>query len=111
VLSGEENFQEYFGAAEGAPKPNPVDADRFDRYGIPLEPSVLKWETFDPASTPPRPPTSPTGSDTSSSSTRGIPTRPPSSTPPWAGSGASANIYVTDDGTVVAYSGDDQRFD
>ena len=25
VLSGEENFQEYFGAAEGAPEPNPVD--------------------------------------------------------------------------------------
>ena len=48
VLSGEENFHEYFGAAEGAPKPNPVDADRFDRYGIALEPSALLWETFDP---------------------------------------------------------------
>ena len=23
----------------------------------------------------------------------------------------AANIYVTDDGTVVAYSGDDERFD
>ncbi len=28
VLSGEENFHEYFGAAEGSPAPSPVDADR-----------------------------------------------------------------------------------
>src|SRR5690349_20771310 len=48
VLSGEENFHEYFGAAEGSPAPAPVDADRQDRYGIALEPSSLLWETFDP---------------------------------------------------------------
>ena len=39
VLSGEENFQEYFGAARDAPRAAPVDADRQDRYGIALEPS------------------------------------------------------------------------
>src|SRR5262245_60427427 len=48
VLSGEENFHEYFGAPEGAPKPSPVDADRQERYGVALEPTELKWETFDP---------------------------------------------------------------
>ena len=48
VLSGEENFQSYFGAVEGSAKPNPVDADRYDRYGVALEPSELLWETFDP---------------------------------------------------------------
>ena len=48
VLSGEENFHSYFGAPEGAPKPSPVDADRFDRYGVALEPSELLWENFDP---------------------------------------------------------------
>jgi secreted PhoX family phosphatase len=48
VLSGEENFQSYFGAAEGAPQPSGVDAGRMDRYGVALEPSDLLWETFDP---------------------------------------------------------------
>ena len=112
VLSGEENFQSYFGAAEGAPKPNPVDADRFDRYGLALEPSELLWETFDPRF------------DLTKSANE--PNRfgyivelnpwDPSSTPvKHTAMGRfrheAANIYVTSDGTVVAYSGDDERFD
>ena len=113
VLSGEENFHEYFGAAEGAPKPNPVDADRYDRYGVALEPSeLLVGDLRPPLRRSPRPPTSPTGSATSSSSTRGIRTRRRSSTPRMGRfKHEGANIYVTDDGTVVAYSGDDERFD
>ena len=112
VLSGEENFQEYFGAAEGAPKPNPVDADRFDRYGIPLEPSVLKWETFDPRFDATKTPNEPNRFGYI------VELNPwdPNSTPvKHTAMGRfrheGANIYVTDDGTVVAYSGDDQRFD
>jgi uncharacterized protein len=112
VLSGEENFHSYFGAPEGAPKPSPVDADRFDRYGVALEPSELLWENFDPrfdvAKTPnevnrfgwvvevnPWDPNS----------------KPIKHTALGRLKHEAATIYVTSDGTVVAYSGDDERFD
>lgn len=112
VLSGEENFQSYFGSPEGAPKPSPVDADRQDRYGIALEPSELLWETFDPrfdaAATP----------NEVNRFGYVIEVNPwdPASTPvKHSAMGRfkheGANIYVTGDGTVVAYSGDDERFD
>ena len=112
VLSGEENFQSYFGAAEGAPKPNPVDADRLDRYGIPLEPSELVWETFDP-----RFDVTKTLNETNRFGYI-VEVNPwdPNSTPvKHSAMGRfrheAATIYVTTDGTVVAYSGDDQQFD
>lgn len=112
VLSGEENFHSYFGAAEGSPAPNPVDADRHDRYGVALEPSELLWETFDPrfdlAKTP------------NEVNRFGYivelnPWDPDSTPVKHSAMGRfkheGANIYVTDDGTVVAYTGDDERFD
>jgi hypothetical protein len=112
VLSGEENFHSYFGAPDGAPKPSPVDADRQDRYGVALEPSELIWESFDPrfdvAKTP------------NEANRFGwvIEVNPwdPSSKPiKHTAMGRlkheAATIYVTSDGTVVAYSGDDERFD
>ena len=112
VLSGEENFQEYFGAAQNAPKPGPVDADRFDRYGIPLEPSALRWETFDPRFDVTKAPNEPNRFGYV------VELNPwdPNSTPvKHTALGRfrheGANVYVTTDGTVVAYSGDDQRFD
>jgi hypothetical protein len=112
VLSGEENFHSYFGAPEGAPKPSPVDADRFDRYGVAQKPSELLWENFDPrfdvAKTPnevnrfgwvievnPWDPNS----------------KPIKHTAMGRLKHEAATIYVTSDGTVVAYSGDDERFD
>jgi secreted PhoX family phosphatase len=112
VLSGEENFHSYFGAPEGAPKPSPVDADRFDRYGVALKPAELLWENFDPrfdvAKTPnevnrfgwvievnPWDPNS----------------KPIKHTAMGRLKHEAATIYVTSDGTVVAYSGDDERFD
>jgi secreted PhoX family phosphatase len=112
VLSGEENFHEYFGAPEGAPAPKPVDADRFERYGIPLEPSELKWETFDPrfdvAKTP----------NETNRFGYVVEINPwdPASTPvKHTALGRfkheAATIYVTGDGAVVAYCGDDERFD
>jgi secreted PhoX family phosphatase len=112
VLSGEENIQTYFGAAEGAPKPNPVDADRLDRYGIPLKPSELLWETFDPRF------------DITKSLNETNRFGYVVELNPWDANSTpvkhsalgrfrheAANVYVTSDGTVVAYSGDDERFD
>ena len=46
VLSAEENFNVYFGSAQGAQAPTPADADRWKRYGIKLQPSARRWETF-----------------------------------------------------------------
>ncbi|MDY6869806.1 MAG: PhoX family phosphatase [Actinomycetota bacterium] len=112
VLSGEENFQDYFGAAEGAPAPNPVDADRRDRYGISPEPTALLWETFDPRFDLTKTPNEPNRFGYV------VELNPwdPNSTPvKHSAMGRlkheGANIYVTDDGTVVAYTGDDERFD
>jgi secreted PhoX family phosphatase len=112
VLSGEENFHEYFGAPEGAPASKPVDADRFERYGVTLEPSALKWESFDPrfdvANTP----------NETNRFGYVVEINPwdPNSTPVKHSAlgrfkHEAANIYVTSDGTVVAYAGDDERFD
>ena len=112
VLSGEENFNQYFGTPEGAPAPNPVDADRFDRYGIALEPGELKWEAFDPrfdvAKTP--------NEVNRFGYVIEVDPWDPNSTPvkhsaPGRLKHEGANVYVTDDGTVVVYTGDDERFD
>ena len=84
--------------------------DRLNRYGVDLEPSELKSETFDHASTG-REPNEANRLATSSNSIRGNPIRPRSSTARWEGSARRRDVYVTGDGTVVAYSGDDQRFD
>jgi secreted PhoX family phosphatase len=112
VLSGEENFNQYFGAPKGAPGPSPVDADRFDRYGIKLEPGELKWENFDPrfdvAATP----------NEVNRFGYVIEVNPwdPNSTPvKHTALGRfkheGATVHVTGDGTVVVYAGDDERFD
>lgn len=112
VLSGEENFHEYFGAAEGTPSPNPVDADRQDRYGLALEPSELKWEAFDPRFDIARTPNEPNRFGYV------VELNPwdPNSTPVKHSAlgrlkHEGANVYVTDAGTVVVYTGDDERFD
>ena len=112
VLSGEENFNSYFGAAEGAQAANPVEADRLDRYGIELEPSERKWETFDPRFDLTK---TPNEVNRFGYVVELNPWDPESTPVKHTAMGRfkheAANIYVTDDGTVVAYSGDDQRFD
>ena len=112
VLSGEENFHSYFGAPESSPAPTGATADRMKRYGIKLQPSELKWEEFDPrfdvAKTP------------NEVNRHGYvvevnPWDPNSEPVKHSALGRlkheGANIYVTPDGTVVAYTGDDERFD
>ncbi|HEX2214187.1 MAG TPA: PhoX family phosphatase, partial [Mycobacterium sp.] len=112
VLSGEENFQDYFGAADGAPKAGPVDADRLDRYGISLEPTALLWETFDPRFDLTKTPNEP---NRFGYVVELNPWDPDSTPVKHSAMGRlkheGANIYVTDDGSVVAYTGDDERFD
>ncbi|NLU84219.1 PhoX family phosphatase [Rhodococcus sp. HNM0569] len=110
VLSGEENFNQYFANAESVA--DPAAAERLARYGIEGGASERKWERFDrrfdimaepnevhrfgwvveidpwdPASTPVK------------------------HTALGRFKHEAATIHVTDDGTVVAYSGDDERFD
>ena len=112
VLSGEENFNTYFGAPEGAAAPGPVVADQYKRYGIKGEPSELKWETFDPrfdvAAAP----------NEVNRFGYVIELNPwdPNSTPVKHSAlgrlkHEGANVYLTADGTVVVYTGDDERFD
>lgn len=112
VLSGEENFHSYFGAPGGAPKPNPVDADRQDRYGVPLEPSELLWENFDPRFDVAK---TPNEANRFGYIVEVNPWDPNSKPIKHTALGRlkheAATIYVTSDGTVVAYSGDDERFD
>ena len=112
VLSGEENFHEYFGAADGAPAPGPVDADRRDRYGVAAEPTALKWETFDPRFDLTK---TPNEVNRFGYVLELNPWDPASTPVKHSAMGRlkheGATIYVTDDGTVVAYTGDDQRFD
>lgn len=110
VLSGEENFNQYF--ANAAQVTDPTAAARLARYGISGNASGRKWEQFD---------------------SRFDVTAEPNEVnrfgwvveiDPWDASSTpvkhtalgrfkheAATIHVTGDGTVVAYSGDDERFD
>jgi uncharacterized protein len=110
VLSGEENFNQYFGNA--ASVTDPVTAARLARYGVAGTDSERKWERFDPrfdlAQEPnevnrfgwvveidPYDPTS----------------TPRKHTALGRFKHEAANIRVARDGRVVVYMGDDERFD
>jgi secreted PhoX family phosphatase len=112
VLSGEENFHFYFGAPEGSPAPGPVDADRFARYGVSVEPSVLGWATFDPRFDLVKEPNEVNRFGYIVEVNPWDPTSTPiKHTAMGRIKHEGANIFTTDDGTVVAYSGDDERFE
>ncbi len=112
VLSGEENFQSYFGAAKGALQPSGVEAARMGRYGVALEPSDLLWETFDPRFDVAK---TPNEANRFGYIVELNPWDPNSAPVKHSAVGRfkheGANIHITDDDTVVAYSGDDERFD
>ncbi len=106
VLSGEENFNGYFKADPAAPGSA--------RYGLKNTPSTYGWEKIDPrfdATTPDYAnephrfgwivevdPTDPTAT-------------PRKHTAMGRMKHEGANVRVDDDGTVVAYMGDDEQFD
>ena len=84
VLSGEENFNQYFKATGTDPEEK--------RYGLAASGDARNWRSLDPrwdATTRPTP-TSPTGSAGSSRSTRPTRGRRRSSTPRWAASSTRA---------------------
>jgi uncharacterized protein len=89
-----------------------VDADRLDRYGVALAPSELLWEQFDSRFDVAR---SPNEVNRFGWVVELNPWDPESTPVKHTAMGRlkheGANIYLTDDGTVVAYSGDDERFD
>ena len=109
VLSGEENFHSYFGAAEGTELSHP---DAAKRYGLVAEASEHKWESFDPRFD--------LGATPNEVNRFGYvieldPWNPASVPVKHSALGRfkheGANVHVTDDGTVVVYTGDDERFD
>lgn len=113
VLSGEENFNQYFG---GVAADATVQA-RGKRYGLGFPGAgqgemPRRWETFDKRFD--------VAAEPNESNRFGYVIE----VDPWDPTGTpvkhsamgrfkheSANIYVTKDGTVVAYSGDDERFE
>ncbi len=110
VLSGEENFNQYFGNAETVT--DPVVADRLARYGIEGGASDRKWERFDKRFDIAQ---EPNEVNRFGYVVEVDPWDPNSVPVKHTALGRfkheAATIYVTDDGTVVAYSGDDERFD
>ncbi|OAK51475.1 PhoX family protein [Rhodococcus sp. Eu-32] len=110
VLSGEENFNQYFGNAETVT--DPAAAERLARYGIEGAGSDRKWERFDKRFDIAQEP----NEVNRFGYVVEVDPWDPNSTPiKHTALGRfkheAATIYVTDDGTVVAYSGDDERFD
>ncbi|RVW02214.1 PhoX family protein [Rhodococcus xishaensis] len=110
VLSGEENFNQYF--ANGAQVADPTTSARLERYGISGNASRRKWEWFDYRFD--------VAAEPNEVNRFGwvveVDPWDPESTPvKHTALGRfkheAATIHVTDDGTVVAYSGDDERFD
>ncbi|KZF07059.1 phosphatase, partial [Rhodococcus sp. EPR-279] len=110
VLSGEENFNQYFGNAESVTET--VAAERLARYGIEGAASDRKWETFDKRFDLAQ---EPNEANRFGYIVEVNPWDPQSAPIKHTALGRfkheAATIYVTDDGTVVAYSGDDERFD
>ena len=110
MLSGEENFNNYFSGVSAVT--DPTAKERLDRYSFDDESDYHQWgryeERFDLARNP------------NEANRFGyvveVDPHDPSSTPIKHSSlgrtkHESATIHVTDDGTVVAYSGDDERFE
>ncbi|GAA4610999.1 alkaline phosphatase PhoX [Saccharopolyspora hordei] len=110
VLSGEENVDQYFAGADAVT--DPVAQERLARYGFSGSSSTRKWERFDRRWDLAREP--------NEANRFGwvveIDPHDPSSTPVkhtalgrFKHEGAA--VQVAEDGRVVAYSGDDERFD
>jgi secreted PhoX family phosphatase len=110
VLSGEENFNQYFANADAVA--DPADRARLARYGLPGGASGRKWEQFDPRFD--------LGLEPNEPNRHGwiveLDPYDPDSTPKKRTAlgrfkHEGANVRLTRDGRAVAYMGDDERFD
>ncbi|WP_033436913.1 PhoX family protein [Saccharothrix sp. NRRL B-16314] len=106
ILSGEENFNQYFGNAEALADP------RLTRYGITGTATTRKWERFDARFDLAQ---EPNEANRFGYVVELDPTDPDSTPVKHTALGRlkheCANVRVADDGRVVAYSGDDERFE
>ncbi|MFC4603885.1 PhoX family protein [Rhodococcus kronopolitis] len=110
VLSGEENFNQYFANAELVT--DPTVAARLKRYGVAGGASERKWERFDSRFDLAKEPNEVNRFGYVVEVDPWDPTSTPiKHTAMGRFKHEAATIHVTDDGTVVAYSGDDERFD
>ncbi|WP_158879562.1 PhoX family protein [Amycolatopsis anabasis] len=110
VLSGEENFNQYFANADSVT--DPVAKARQARYGLKGTASTRKWERFDKRWDIAQEPNEPNRFGWVVE----IDPNDPNSTPikhTHLGrfKHEAANIKITADGRVAVYSGDDERFD
>lgn len=110
ILSGEENFNQYFGNADLL-EDEPAK-ERLARMGITGEASDRKWERFDERFDVSKTPNEPNRFGYIVE----IDPLDPTSTPVKHTSMGrfkheAGQVHITDDGTVVCYSGDDERFD
>ncbi|WP_409184122.1 PhoX family protein [Amycolatopsis sp. VS8301801F10] len=110
VLSGEENFHQYFAHADKVT--DPAAAARLKRYAIGTGESTRKWERFDKRWDVSREPNEPNRFGWVVE----IDPNDPHSTPvKHTALGRfkheAANVKITADGRVAVYSGDDERFE
>ncbi|MCP2236721.1 PhoX family protein [Prauserella halophila] len=110
VLSGEENFHQYF--AHGDRITDPQQAERLDRYGLVAGESTRKWERFDERWDISREPNEVHRFGWVVEIDPNDPNaKPIKHTALGRFKHEAANIKIAADGRVVAYSGDDERFD
>ncbi|MFH5230700.1 PhoX family protein [Antrihabitans spumae] len=110
VLSGEENFNQYFGNYDKVG--DQTAKDRLKRYGFVDGASERKWERFDRRFDLEQ---EPNEANRFGYVVEVDPWDPASTPIKHTALGRfkheAATIHITDDGTVVAYSGDDEKFD
>ncbi|WP_100446373.1 PhoX family protein [Glycomyces xiaoerkulensis] len=110
VLTAEENFHQYF--ANAGEVTDPQARERLDRYGTPTGASRRKWERFDSRFDVTA---EPNEINRFGYIVEVDPYDPESTPRKHTALGRfkheAANLRVTRDGTVVAYMGDDERFD
>ncbi|MEJ3653555.1 PhoX family phosphatase [Actinomycetes bacterium KLBMP 9759] len=110
VLSGEENFNQYFGNADGVT--DPAAAARLKRYGFAAGPSERKWERFDPRFDVAKDPNEPNRFGWVVELDPRDPTFVPRKrTALGRFKHEAAEPRLTPDGRVALYMGDDERFD